>query len=76
MLFNSHKLKGIMVAWKDGKSGRFARNIGPLSLAEQGKLTRAKAGIVGLGGTGGSAFECCVRNGIGNFIIFDCDKFE
>ena len=62
-----------MVARKDE---RFARNIGPLSAIEQGKLARAKVGIVGLGGTGGAAFECCVRNGIGKFVIFDCDKFE
>ncbi len=56
--------------------GRFARNIGTITGAEQARLGRACAGVVGLGGIGSPAFESLVRAGIGNFVIFDKDRFE
>ncbi|MFA5076906.1 MAG: ThiF family adenylyltransferase, partial [Candidatus Micrarchaeia archaeon] len=56
--------------------GIFSRNIGTVSRGEHGKLAKSRVGLVGLGGTGGAAFEILVRLGVGNFIIFDGDRFE
>lgn len=54
----------------------FERNIGVLTKNEQKKLTHSKIGIVGLGGIGAPAFEILVRIGVGNFVLFDNDRFE
>ncbi len=43
---------------------------------EQSVVRRAKVAVVGLGGTGGTAFECLVRLGCERFILFDHDRFE
>ncbi len=56
--------------------GIFSRNIGTIGEGGQKKLGDARVGVVGLGGTGGIAFEALVRAGIGNFVIFDGDRFE
>lgn len=71
---------GIMVFLRNSEliigMERFSRNIGAITQKEQAKLAQATVGVVGLGGTGSSAFEVLVRLGIGNFVIFDKDKFE
>lgn len=56
--------------------GAFARNIGTIGEKGQKKLGSARVGVVGLGGTGGIAFETLVRAGAGNFVIADGDRFE
>lgn len=40
------------------------------------KLRKAKVAIIGLGGVGGSAFECLLRSGILHFTIVDFDVVE
>ncbi|HLD59985.1 MAG TPA: ThiF family adenylyltransferase [Candidatus Bilamarchaeaceae archaeon] len=55
---------------------KFFRNTGILSNREQFLLKKSKIAIVGLGGTGGIAFETLIRIGIQDFIIFDKDRFE
>ncbi len=39
-------------------------------------MKKTSIAIVGLGGTGGAAFECLLRLGCENFILFDRDRFE
>lgn len=55
---------------------KFFRNIGVITENEQEILRKTQVAIVGLGGTGGTAFECLLRLGMENFIFFDRDTFE
>ncbi|MFP5257848.1 MAG: ThiF family adenylyltransferase, partial [Acidobacteriota bacterium] len=55
---------------------RYARNLAAFSLAEQAKLLRSKAGLIGLGGLGGGLLECLVRSGVGVIHAADGDVFE
>ncbi len=57
------------------KNLRLDRNIGTLSGAEQRKLGKSTAGIVGLGGIGSPAFEILVRMGVGKLVVFERDSF-
>jgi molybdopterin/thiamine biosynthesis adenylyltransferase len=54
----------------------FMKNIGPISLEEQEKLSKSNVAIIGCGGIGGRAFELLVRSGIGNITIIDKDVYE
>lgn len=40
------------------------------------KLESTTVALIGLGGVGGTAFECLIRSGIGHIIVVDKDKFE
>ena len=55
---------------------KFFRNLGVISKIEQEKLRKTEIAIVGLGGTGSAAFECLLRLGCENFVLFDRDRFE
>jgi len=55
---------------------KFFRNLGVIAEHEQEILRKTNVAIVGLGGTGGTAFECLLRLGVENFILFDRDTFE
>ena len=52
------------------------RNIGLLTLQEQGMLQRATVAIAGLGATGGNYLVTLARMGVGGFVIADGDTFE
>lgn len=52
------------------------RNYGFFDQAEQEILKNSKIFIPGVGGMGGTVFECLVRIGVENFIIADFDVFE
>ena len=55
-------------------SEKFFRNLGVIS--KQETLRKTCIAVVGLGGTGSAAFECLLRLGCENFILFDKDRFE
>jgi len=57
------------------KLGRYLRNIGTLSPAENEKLKKRRAAIVGCGGLGGYVFEMLGRIGVGRITIIDGDVF-
>ncbi|MFH2106716.1 MAG: ThiF family adenylyltransferase [Candidatus Micrarchaeota archaeon] len=57
-------------------SEKFLRNLGTVTKQEQSKLKKSRIAVIGLGGTGGIAFEMLVRAGIGNFAICDHDAFD
>jgi molybdopterin/thiamine biosynthesis adenylyltransferase len=52
------------------------RNLGFVTDDEQKLLRKSCVLVVGVGGMGGTALQCLVRSGIGNFIIADRDTFE
>ena len=52
------------------------RNIGLLTLQEQGLLQKATVAIAGLGATGGNYLVTLARLGVGGFVIADGDTFE
>lgn len=52
------------------------RNLGLLTLQEQGVLQRATIAIAGLGATGGNYLFALARLGVGSFSIADGDTFE
>lgn len=54
--------------------GQFFRNA--FTTKEQEKLRGAVFALIGLGGTGGFAFENLLRMGAEHFVIFDNDRFE
>lgn len=54
----------------------FSRNIGWVTEEEQAQLSKARIGIAGLGGVGGTHLLTLARLGIGNFNIADFDQFE
>ena len=54
----------------------FERNKDSFSLSEQLKLHKSTVAIIGTGGGGQIVAEILARNGIGNLILIDGDKFE
>lgn len=55
---------------------RYARNMRTFSLPDQAALLRARVGIVGLGGLGGTVTEILSRLGVGYLTAIDGDRFE
>ena len=55
---------------------RYARNMRTFSLADQATLLKAHAGVVGLGGLGGTVTEILARMGVGRLTLIDGDRFE
>jgi molybdopterin/thiamine biosynthesis adenylyltransferase len=55
---------------------RYARNMRTFSFAEQATLLKAHAGVVGLGGLGGTVTEILTRLGVGRLTLMDGDRFE
>ena len=55
---------------------RYARNMRTFSLEEQAALLRARVGVVGLGGLGGTVAEVLARMGVGRLSLVDGDRFE
>jgi len=55
---------------------KFSRNLPTLTSGEQKIVRSSVFSIIGLGGTGGFAFECLARLGAERFILFDHDRFE
>jgi len=54
----------------------FSRNIGWVTVAEQGRLRETRVAIGGLGGVGGVHLLTLARLGIGKFSIADFDVFD
>ncbi len=52
------------------------RNLGLITLQEQGILQKATVAIAGLGATGGNYVVTLARLGVGGFVIADADTFE
>jgi len=55
---------------------RYARNLRTFSLADQATLLQSHAGVVGLGGLGGTVTEILARMGVGRLTLIDGDRFE
>jgi len=55
---------------------RYARNMRTFSLADQAALLKSHAGVVGLGGLGGTVTEILARMGVGRLTLIDGDRFE
>jgi molybdopterin/thiamine biosynthesis adenylyltransferase len=55
---------------------RYARNMRTFSLGDQAALLKAHAGVVGLGGLGGTVTEILMRMGVGRLTLIDGDRFE
>jgi molybdopterin/thiamine biosynthesis adenylyltransferase len=55
---------------------RYARNMRSFAPADQARLLGASAGIVGLGGLGGTVTEILARAGVGRLVLVDGDRFE
>jgi molybdopterin/thiamine biosynthesis adenylyltransferase len=55
---------------------RYARNMRTFSLEDQAALLRARVGVVGLGGLGGTVAEVLARMGVGRLTLIDGDRFE
>jgi molybdopterin-synthase adenylyltransferase len=55
---------------------RYARNLRTFSLADQATLLQSHAGVVGLGGLGGTVTEILARMGVGQLTLIDGDRFE
>jgi molybdopterin/thiamine biosynthesis adenylyltransferase len=55
---------------------RYQRNRRTLSTADQLKLLRSTAAVVGCGGLGGYAIEQLARLGVGRLVVIDPDRFE
>jgi molybdopterin/thiamine biosynthesis adenylyltransferase len=55
---------------------RYARNMRACSLEDQAALLRARVGVVGLGGLGGTVAEVLARMGVGRLRLVDGDRFE
>jgi molybdopterin/thiamine biosynthesis adenylyltransferase len=54
---------------------RYHRNIGTIGQEGQIGLLRSTVAVVGAGGLGGGIIELLARQGIGNIIIIDSDRF-
>ena len=57
-------------------SGRYQRNIGAITQAEQDIIQLKKAAVVGCGGLGGYVAEFLARIGIGHLTLIDGDVFD
>jgi molybdopterin/thiamine biosynthesis adenylyltransferase len=55
---------------------RYARNMRTFSLSDQAALLKSHAGVVGLGGLGGTVTEILARMGVGRLTLIDGDRFE
>jgi molybdopterin/thiamine biosynthesis adenylyltransferase len=55
---------------------RYARNMRTFSLSDQATLLQSRAGVVGLGGLGGTVTEILARMGVGRLTLIDGDRFE
>jgi molybdopterin/thiamine biosynthesis adenylyltransferase len=55
---------------------RYSRNMRTFSCADQVALLKAHAGVVGLGGLGGTVTEILARMGVGRLTLIDGDRFE
>ena len=55
---------------------RYARNMRTFSLENQAALLRARVGVVGLGGLGGTVAEVLARMGVGRLTLIDGERFE
>lgn len=55
---------------------RYLRNMTTLGHAEQARLLRSQAAVVGLGGLGGTVIEILARAGVGALVLIDGDRFE
>ena len=55
---------------------RYLRNTAAYSLAEQARLLRSRAAMVGLGGLGGHVLEILARTGVGHICAADGDEFQ
>ncbi len=55
---------------------RYARNMRTFSLPDQAALLKSQAGVVGLGGLGGTVTEILARMGVGRLTLIDGDRFE
>jgi hypothetical protein len=58
------------------EQGRYSRNIGAISEAEQEKLGRSRVLIAGCGGIGGGVLSDLLRIGVGDIAAVDFDRFE
>jgi molybdopterin/thiamine biosynthesis adenylyltransferase len=54
---------------------RYLRNIGTIGTGGQIKLLRSTVAVVGVGGLGSTVVELLARQGIGDLIIIDSDRF-
>jgi molybdopterin-synthase adenylyltransferase len=55
---------------------RYVRNMRTFSLGDQAALLKAHAGVIGLGGLGGTVVEILARMGLGHLTLIDGDRFE
>ena len=55
---------------------RYARNLRTFTPDDQAVLLKSRAGVVGLGGLGGTVIEILARMGVGRLTLIDGDRFE
>lgn len=55
---------------------RYVRNQKTYTCADQIRLLKASAAIVGLGGLGGAVLDILARAGVGRLVLIDGDRFE
>ena len=55
---------------------RYARNLRTFTPDDQAVLLKSRAGVVGLGGLGGTVTEILARMGVGRLTLIDGDRFE
>jgi molybdopterin-synthase adenylyltransferase len=54
---------------------RYLRNVGSIGVEGQIKLLQSSVAVVGAGGLGGTIIELLARQGTGNIVIIDNDRF-
>lgn len=54
---------------------RYIRNLGTIGTAGQIRLLNAKVAIIGAGGLGGHIIELLARQGVGQLLVIDGDRF-
>ncbi|MDA8138124.1 MAG: ThiF family adenylyltransferase [Desulfobacteraceae bacterium] len=55
---------------------RYLRNQKTMTAADQARLLKTRAAIIGLGGLGGTVVEILARAGVGQMVLVDGDRFE